>query len=1006
MPLLRAFLFRSSQFLLALACSLSLAHGTDSSGYRFDVWTVDHGLPSNWTLGIQQTPDGFLWLITSGGLVRFDGLRFRVFTRANTPALKSTNFAAFGLLVDREGGLWAGSWQGGAIRYFHGEFTAYTVKEGLPNNHVVRIDQDDAGTIWIFTEPGLSTWKHGKITKLAPAPNSPFNAFLNAPLNLGIDSYLYGLWRSSTSGWQRFAYGRWSDVPMPLDGASPRAVKLDQLIEDSQRRIWFKIIGRKQEIFGVDQGHLTVYRGVPKGSFACYQDRSGRLWITDPGGHSGWWKDGQFTPIIGFSTPSLFRVFEDRNHEYWVGTLNEGLFRLTQQEVSILRLPGGPVRNRIGPVLVDPAGDIWVGTWGITRIKNGVFRSFVRKHWPERWFDAQVTTCMYWDHDNSLWMSYPDQLARFQNGSFQTMASELQSIHGGISAILRDKAGVLWLGGLGLYRWRGSTLQHYREVNGVPIGQIRELLEDADGGLWIASDDGLLFFKDGHLQVWKETEGLSSNHVVTLHKDKNGVLWIGTADGGLNRFERGRFQHIDVQNGLYSDDIYSIVEDRAGFFWLTCRKGISRVRKEELNAFVAGRVARVSSLHLGKANGFLNVDCRGDGPPRSFQTKDGTLLVPTKNGLAVLHPDRLAIDSRPPPVFIESCWLNRRAVNCQHEIRIHPGQSDLEIQYTAVNFSRAEQTHFRYQLAGLDTEWTEADMRRSAFYSHLPPGSYTFRVTAANSDGVWNKAGQSLAILVLPPFYRTWWFGGLFLMAVAGTAVFAWQYRVSQLQRAYRVQEDFSRQLIASQERERKRIAAELHDSLGQQLLIIKNWAILALNGLDGRPTLKQPLDEISNTASHAVEEMREIAYNLRPYQLEKLGLTAAIRGLVTRVAASSNIRFLAEINHVDGLFPQEIEISIYRIVQEALNNIIKHSEATQGRVLVTSSEETLDLLIEDNGRGFTPPDGRTPQPSHKGFGLLGIAERVRMLGGRVVIQSDPGHGSTVQISLKTQATA
>ncbi len=242
-----------------------------------------------------------------------------------------------------------GDWQGGAIRYFHGAFTAYTVKDGLPNNHVVRIDEDNAGTIWIFTEPGLSTWKNGKITKLAPAPNSPFNPYLNPPLNLGIDSYLYGLWRLCSFGWQRFAYGQWSDVPIPPDAASLRAVKLDQLVEDSQRRIWFKIIGRNQEIFGVDQGHLTIYKGVPKGSFACYQDRSGRLWITDPGGHAGWWKDGQFTPISGFSTPSLFRVFEDRDHEYWVGTLNEGLFRLARQEVSILRLPGGPVRNRIGP---------------------------------------------------------------------------------------------------------------------------------------------------------------------------------------------------------------------------------------------------------------------------------------------------------------------------------------------------------------------------------------------------------------------------------------------------------------------------------------------------------------------------------------------------------------------------------------------------------------------------------------------------------------------------------
>jgi signal transduction histidine kinase len=231
-------------------------------------------------------------------------------------------------------------------------------------------------------------------------------------------------------------------------------------------------------------------------------------------------------------------------------------------------------------------------------------------------------------------------------------------------------------------------------------------------------------------------------------------------------------------------------------------------------------------------------------------------------------------------------------------------------------------------------------------------------------------------------------------------AITAWQYRVSQLKRAHAAQEEFSRQLINSQERERKRIAAELHDSLGQQLLIIKNWAVLALSNLDGEKRLKEPLDEISSAASHAVEEMRGIAYNLRPYQLEKLGLTAALRGLIGRVAASSNIRFAGEIDNVDGLFAQEVEISIYRIVQEALNNTLKHSQATEGRVLVATNSGRLELLIEDNGRGFIPQDGSTPQQSPRGFGLLGITERVRMLGGRVVIQSAPGHGSTIQISL------
>jgi signal transduction histidine kinase len=402
----------------------------------------------------------------------------------------------------------------------------------------------------------------------------------------------------------------------------------------------------------------------------------------------------------------------------------------------------------------------------------------------------------------------------------------------------------------------------------------------------------------------------------------------------------------------------------------------------------------------------LNIECNGGHWPAGIRARDGKLWFPTEDGIAIVDPEQVPLNQNPPPVIIESSFIEGRPVPFNSPIRLSPVQNHVEIEYTAFSFANPERIRFKYKLEGLDQDWVDAGSRRTAYYSHLPPGNYNFKVIAANGDGVWNTQGTQLAISVLPPFYRTWWFVSIMFIAGIGAVVFAWQYRVSHLQRAYAAQQVFSRQLIASQERERKRIAGELHDSLGQQLLIIKNWAVLALNSLQNQKSPKEPLDEISSTASHAVEEMRGIAYNLRPYQLEKLGLTVAIRGLIARVAASSNIRFAAEIDVVDGLFSQEIEISIYRIVQEALNNTIKHSHATEGRVLVTSSSGTLDLMIEDNGRGFTPPDVRLPQQVHKGFGLLGIAERVRMLGGRLVIESAPGGGSTIQISLKAQGSA
>jgi signal transduction histidine kinase len=285
----------------------------------------------------------------------------------------------------------------------------------------------------------------------------------------------------------------------------------------------------------------------------------------------------------------------------------------------------------------------------------------------------------------------------------------------------------------------------------------------------------------------------------------------------------------------------------------------------------------------------------------------------------------------------------------------------------------------------------------------VPPGRYVFKVIAANRDGIWNATGRTLSFVIVPPLYRTWWFIMCAFLAASGIVCLAWQYRASQLKRAHATQEAFSRQLIDSQEQERKRIAAELHDSLGQQLLIIKNWAALAVASLTNHDAAKEPLDEISSTAAHAIEEVRGIAYNLRPYQLDKLGLTIALQDLVNQVAASSSIRFSAQVDRVDGVFPKDAELSIFRMVQEALNNTIRHSGATEVRISVLRRAGEVELTVQDNGRGFVPSSDGSPGSKRGGFGLLGIAERARMLGGQATIQSYPGHGCTIHISLETQ---
>ena len=294
--------------------------------------------------------------------------------------------------------------------------------------------------------------------------------------------------------------------------------------------------------------------------------------------------------------------------------------------------------------------------------------------------------------------------------------------------------------------------------------------------------------------------------------------------------------------------------------------------------------------HFGAADGLLS-ECNSEAQPLAFKARDGRLWFATQEGIAVVDPGAIPFRVTPPPVAIEDCQIDHKPVGSRLSVRMRPGQTNLEIDYTALSFIKSEQIRFKYKLEGLDSEWVEAGTRRTAYYSHLPPGSYIFRVIAANSEGVWK----------------------------------------------------------------RKRIAAELHDSLGQHLLVIKNWAMVASSSVCDGDAAREPLTEISTAASQGIEAVRTIAYNLRPYQLERLGLTIAVRDLVADLAASSGIRLTAELADMDRIFSPEGEMSIYRIVQEALNNTIRHSGASEGRVVVSRNSSAVELRIQDNGRGFNP---------------------------------------------------
>ena len=970
--------------------SLSLFPAKSFAQYRFDNWTTDEGLPQNSVSAILQTRDGYLWLTTAAGLVRFDGLRFTVFDKSNTKGLTSVRFSS--LFEDEDGSLWIGTEDGGLTRYHNGVFTTYTMQDGLPHNQVLAIWGEQPGALLILTASGMVRWQHDRFL--------PYQSVGGISINQLCHRVRSGaFWCPDTAGLHRIKDDQVSTYTIS-DGLS--SLRVRSVYEDRQGNVW---IGTADAgLNRLQQGRFTHYTtkdGLPNEPIKfIYQDRQSNLWVATQGGSLCQFQNGRFVtyattdPFIGNIIPPFY---EDREGNLWLGSADHGLRRLRKNVIAFYSVDGQLSQTKPYPLLEDHAGDMWIGTLGggLYSYKEGAFTHYA----PSTGGAYRTISALFEDRDGQLWIGGTGALSSYKDGRFVETRDHFGLTSELVRVILQDRAGRYWVGtDNGLIKYENDRAVVYTTKDGLADADVIALLEDHTGRLWIGTRGGLSRFEDGHFVSFTEHDGLPGNHVRALYEDGEGALWIGTYDGGLGRLSDGRFTRYTVADGLFNNGVFAILEDRRGNLWMSCNRGIYSVSKQQLNDFAAGKIHAITSVAYGKADGLLNTECNGNRQPAGWQARDGRLWFPTQGGVAVVDPEAIVTNTYRPPVVIEEALLDGKAANSQAPLQIDPGQENLEIRYTGLSFIKPENVRFKYKLEGVDKDWVEAGARRSAYYSHLPPGAYTFKVIAANSEGVWNDGGASLSLVVRPPFWRTWWFFTLAILFVAGTAILVYERRLVRLRRAHAAQESFSRQLIESQEQHRKRVAGELHDSLGQSLAIIKSRAALSLSQPADHEKAIEQLEEISAAAVYAIEEVREIAYNLRPYHLDRVGLTKALETMLKKTVDSNVIKLKLEIDNVDGIFEKESEINLYRIVQESISNVIKHADATEATVAVKRNESEIEISIHDNGRGFNPVAVSIREPGRGGFGLFGIAERVRMMSGQHVVHSAPGAGTTVII--------
>lgn len=982
---------RHAKLVFLVIFHLSVLFSTPlTAEYRFDQWTTEDGLPQNSVNSIVQTKDGYIWFATFGGLVRFDGIKFKIFNTINAPVFK-TNRIVY-LTEGGDGTLWIGAQNGDLISYKEGVFTSVVQRPVSRRMSLQVFYGDRNGGIWLFGQGGLERYSPDAagsfVAEHIEIPNE------QAP-NIGgvVEDSAGDVWVLTMLGLYRFhdgdvrAFLFENGLPIARDANGVIVQNRIQPIIDHKDRIWLAsddflarfedgrfmpVFKKKNALFQIKESTDDTFFLRAEGKiFRFAGDATNGLITVDPS-------------VVG----AIRSMISDREGNLWLGLNGQGLRRYKRQTARTFSAADGLTDGDVHFVFEDRDKVIWIGTdSGLFKYLGGTFRTVASP--VKGAYDSAIQSS-----DGTIWFMTGAGLYTYRNDQFSEFVKQ-----SGISgeAVFEDRNGTLYfVVADGLITIRDNLRQHFTVENGFVKSDVQSIVEDHDGGMWFAMTGGASRFKYGVFTNYTAENGLSNDNVRDIYEDRDGVIWFGTYGGGLDRLKDGKIFAVTTREGMNEDIVSRIIVDEQDNFWMLGNRGVSVISRTALNDLADGKIKTIACESYGVSDGMENSEGNGGHHPAGWLASDGRFWFPSIRGVIVIDPASSSVP--PPPVYIEDVFLSGKQSESTGRIEIAPDIENIEIHYAGLNFSKPEQVKFRYKLEGFDDDWIEVGTRRVAYYTRLPAGNYHFLVTASTTSGVWNEQPAVRDVIVLSdPLWKKWWF----ILSVSVLAVLAivmfYRLRLVRLERSRRQQQEFSRALIRSQEQERKRIAGELHDGLGQTLLIIKNRAFLGTKA-GNMETVGEQFSEIAASSGEAINQAREIAYYLRPSQLERFGLTSAIEEMVRQAADSSNIEFESRLDSLDGMFSPENEINFYRVVQEGVNNILKHSQATKAKVLVARSGGKIELLIDDNGKGLA---GETSDiQKRSGFGLFGLEERLRILGGKFSISSEAGNGTRIVITI------
>lgn len=970
--------------LLCAASAGGLDPRLSSVDFARRAWQTDSGLPQNTVHSVTQTTDGYVWVATEEGLARFDGLSFRIFDRQNTPALKSNDVRA--LLASRKSeDLWVCT-AAGVARLSKGVWRTYTTADGLASDDVASAYEDRAGVVWFATSGGLSRYEQDKFTNYTAKDGLEGGGVLAV-----AEDAEGSLWVGTDEGLSRFREGVFTTET--TGEGSARAVS--SIARGDDGRLWF---GTPNGLSCLHEGRLqtfTTREGLPNDRVTTLRaERGGGLWVGTAAGLARL-REGRFETFKGegdgLSGGIILSIFEDAEGSLWVGTESEGLTQLKDRKFTTYTTREGLASDLVKSIYEDRQGGVWVGTYGggLSHLKDGQFRNYT----TEQGLASNIVLSLAEGADGALWVGTPDGLSRLREGKFTTYTSAEGLPHDFVRSIYADRAGTLWVGTRGgLARLKDEEFETYTTADGLPDDFVGTIYEDPSGVLWVGTLGGLSRFESGRFKTYTTRDGLSDNVVISIHGDAEGRLWIGTNGGGLNLFRDGRFTSFTTRDGLPNDTVYRVLEDGRGRLWMSCNKGVFRLDKSELEEFAAGRRRALSPVVYGTADGMRTRECSGGGHPSAWRDRKGRLWFSTIKGVATIDPERLSLNSQPPPTVIEQVRVDGEAVAGAADLRLPPGKSRFDFHYAGLSFVAPEKVRYRYKLEGFDPDWVDGGDRRAAYYTNLGPGEYRFLVLACNNDGVWSSAPAAFSFRLEPHFYRTYWFYALVLL---GAGLIGWQLYALRLRQV--------RARYAAVLAERNRIAREIHDNLAQEILGISVQLELIARTLGSAPdAARKHLDRARSLVRSSVAEARRYVWDLRSQSLDERDLPAALAEMTRRLTAESGVQTQFNVSGTFRPLAPQVENNLLRIGQEAVGNAVRHAQARTLSVSLDFGAREVRLEIKDDGRGFDSENYDGGRGGH--FGLVGMRERAEQMGGEARVSSAPGRGTEVTVRVPIEA--